>query len=38
MECYLIDSAYFLLDPTWAAGNCFKNDNGKVVVFSKKLQ
>jgi len=31
-----IDSAYFLLDATWAAGYCPKNDNGKLFSFQKK--
>lgn len=30
-----IDSAYYLLDATWAAGGCAKEDDGKLLFFSK---
>ncbi len=30
-----IDSAYCLLDATWAAGGCAKQDDGKLLFFSK---
>ena len=30
-----IDSAYYLLDATWAAGGCGKNDDGKLLYFEK---
>lgn len=32
-----IDSAYYLLDATWAAGNCGKNDDGKLLFFKKRF-
>ena len=32
-----IDSSYFLLDPTWAAGGCMANDDGKLLFFQKKF-
>jgi len=32
-----IDSAYYLLDATWAAGGCGKNDDGKLLYFSKNF-
>ena len=32
-----IDSAYFLLDATWAAGGCKKDDDGKLLSFSKNF-
>lgn len=31
-----IDSAYYLLDVTWAAGGCAEDDNGKLLFFSKR--
>jgi len=31
----LIDSAYYLLDATWAAGGCWKDTDGKLIFFSK---
>ena len=31
----LIDSAYYLLDPTWAAGACVKNEDGKLLSYVK---
>lgn len=30
-----IDSTYYLLDATWAAGGCAKNEDGKLLSFSK---
>lgn len=30
-----IDSAFYLLDVTWAAGFCYKNDDGKLQGFKK---
>lgn len=30
-----IDTAYYVLDATWAAGGCFKNENGKLLFFQK---
>jgi hypothetical protein len=30
-----IDSAYYLLDATWAAGTCGEDDNGKLLYFTK---
>ena len=30
-----IDSSYYLVDATWAAGGCAKDDNGKLLSFSK---
>jgi transglutaminase/protease-like cytokinesis protein 3 len=30
-----IDTAYYLLDATWAAGGCPKNENGKLLFFQK---
>lgn len=30
-----LDSAYYLLDATWAAGSCAKNGNGKLLWFQK---
>jgi hypothetical protein len=30
-----IDSTYYLLDATWAAGGCSKNGDGKLLSFSK---
>lgn len=32
-----LDSAYYLLDATWAAGGCVKNDNGKLLYFQKNF-
>jgi hypothetical protein len=32
-----IDSAYYLLDVTWAAGGCGKNDDGKLLYYSKNF-
>jgi len=32
-----IDSAYYLLDATWAAGGCGKNDDGKLLFFQKSF-
>jgi hypothetical protein len=32
-----IDSAYYLLDATWAAGGCGKDDDGKLLHFSKNF-
>jgi len=32
-----IDSAYYLLDATWAAGGCGKNDDGKMLTFQKNF-
>jgi Transglutaminase-like superfamily len=32
-----IESSYFLLDPTWAAGGCMANDDGKLLFFQKKF-
>ena len=32
-----IDSAYYLLDATWAAGGCGKDDDGKLLYFSKNF-
>lgn len=32
-----IDSAYYLLDATWAAGGCGKNDDGKLLSFQKSF-
>jgi hypothetical protein len=31
-----IDSSYYLLDATWAAGGCSKDDNGKLFPFQKR--
>lgn len=31
----LIDSTYYLLDATWAAGGCGKDENGKLLSYSK---
>lgn len=33
----LIDSAYYLLDPTWAAGACTKNEEGKLLSYIKEF-
>lgn len=30
-----IDSTYYLLDPTWAAGGCGENEDGKLLFFQK---
>lgn len=30
-----LDSVYYLLDATWAAGGCLKNDDGKLLAFCK---
>lgn len=30
-----IDSAYYLLDATWAAGSCEKNEDGKLLFYQK---
>jgi Transglutaminase-like domain len=32
-----IDSAYYLLDATWAAGGCEKDDDGKLLFFQKNF-
>ncbi|QEC44016.1 transglutaminase domain-containing protein [Pseudobacter ginsenosidimutans] len=32
-----VDSTWHLLDPTWAAGGCAKNDDGKMLSFTKKF-
>ncbi|MES1217835.1 MAG: transglutaminase domain-containing protein [Bacteroidota bacterium] len=32
-----VDSAYYLLDATWAAGGCAKNDDGKLLSFQKNF-
>lgn len=32
-----IDSAYYLVDLTWAAGGCAKDDEGKLLFFIKDL-
>lgn len=32
-----IDSTYYLLDATWAAGGCGKNDDGKLLYFQKNF-
>ncbi|HET9056093.1 MAG TPA: transglutaminase domain-containing protein [Chitinophagaceae bacterium] len=32
-----IDSTYYLLDATWAAGGCGKNDDGKLLRFTKNF-
>ena len=32
-----IDSAYYLLDATWAAGGCGKNDDDKLLFFQKSF-
>ncbi|HPG12234.1 MAG TPA: transglutaminase domain-containing protein [Chitinophagaceae bacterium] len=32
-----IDSAYYLLDATWAAGTCGKDDDGKLLFFKKSF-
>jgi hypothetical protein len=31
----LIDSTYYLLDATWAAGGCAKDEDGKLLFFQK---
>jgi hypothetical protein len=33
-----IDSAWCLLDATWAAGGCAKNDDGKLLSFNKNFK
>jgi len=33
----LLDSTYYLLDATWAAGSCGKDDNGKLLYFNKSF-
>ena len=33
----LIDSTYYLLDATWAAGGCLQDDNGKLTDFFPSL-
>ena len=32
-----IDSSYYLLDATWAAGGCGKTDDGKLLFFQKSF-
>jgi hypothetical protein len=32
-----IDSTYYLLDATWAAGGCAKNEDGKLLFFQKQF-
>lgn len=32
-----LDSAYYLLDATWAAGGCGKDDDGKLLNFTKNF-
>lgn len=32
-----LDSAYYLLDPTWAAGACTKNEEGKLLSYTKEF-
>lgn len=32
-----LDSAYYLLDATWAAGGCGRNEDGKLLSFQKKF-
>jgi len=33
----LLDSTYYYLDATWAAGGCSKNENGKLLKFYKNF-
>jgi Transglutaminase-like superfamily len=32
-----LDSAYYLLDATWAAGGCFKDNDGKLLLYQKSF-
>lgn len=32
-----LDSAYFLLDATWAAGGCWKDEDGKLTYYQKNF-
>jgi len=32
-----LDSSYYLLDPTWAAGGCMTDEEGKLLFFQKRF-